>query len=506
MVDPRNPRIVYAASPGAPLYKSEDGGATWSPQDGSPRTLWALVIDPSRPRTLYAGSVEGGPFKSTDGGASWVRVRRGLPATPAFEVIAVDPRQPKTLFAANEFTLGALFKSTDGGATWRPSARGLGRQSIRAIAFDPGDGFVYALTRVGGVYRSTNGGAAWRPAGEGLEVTFVRAVAATGSGLLAGTHGHGVFASADRAVSWQPSSRGLSALRSAGLAADGQAPPRLYSGNDVVGLFKSADRGAHWLRLSTPYPYAGPVEIDPRDPQAVYAGLFDAVARSDNGGRRWPVAFGLPCQRPARIVVDPGAPDTIYVSSFLYIGCGSNPGGCHGFRFSSTGSTCLRDQAAGQAGVQVLAAAPHPPFHLYAVTQTGLFRSADQGDSWALLAPGVVPHALAFDPLEAGVVYGGFANAVGRSADGGATWELHGEGLPARGFLTALAVDPADPSTVYAAFFHEGLFESTDAGVTWSELVDPEVSVLGIVLDLADPSTLYLATDGASVLMVETNE
>ncbi len=104
-----------------------------------------------------------------------------------------------------------------------------------------------------------------------------------------------------------------------------------------------------------------------------------------------------------------------------------------------------------------------------------------------------------------GVVYAAFSGAVGRSTDGGATWAMHGAGLPEHLLFPALAVDPVDPSTICAASLVDGVFKSEDASSTWSQAA-PRIEgaiVRDVVVDPADPTILYLATENASVVMVE---
>ncbi|MGH9362771.1 MAG: hypothetical protein ACRD2T_12725 [Thermoanaerobaculia bacterium] len=511
-IDPRSPRIVYAARFAGALSRSEDGGATWTDGDDGPHGVWSIAIDPTRSRTVYV-TAQGGPFKSTDRGATWAPIHGGLPPGLPRGTIFLDPRRPTTLFLAISSYQGGLFRSTDAGATWRPSASGLGRGGVVALAFDSAGGPVYAATGLDGVFASTNGGVTWRPARAGLEGFLVWDLLATRFGLLAATLGQGVFSSSDRAATWQASNQGLTALVVTGMAVGDQNPPRLYAGDPEAGLFKTADRGAHWLRLKLDLALegselTGPVEVDPRLALTVYAGILGGFARSDNGGRRWQI-FGLGCLRTGRIVLDPHEPGTVYVGGgFAIAACGLLPGACASFKVTPAGAACLRDAAIGPRGVAVLAADPHVSGHLYAAGHAdgvwNLYQSFDGGASWSLLAPALLPHLLVFDPAQAGVVYGGFDGAVGRSADGGITWELSSEGLPESAAVISLALDPTDPAVLYAAAV-EGVFKSTDGGRTWSDIAPglAGLPVRKVLVDPQDPSILYAATRGASVLSVD---
>ncbi len=188
-VAPQNPKAVYAyvenfADGGSPVwFKSTDGGATWEVaedgffgvSDGADSYPLALAFDPLDPDTLYA---YGGPdtlysygdgaalFKSTNGGATWQRA--GYPVIPAsFSVqnLAIDPREPATLYAGGD---EGLFKSTDAGSSWRAVNAGLKGHNIRSLAIDPRHGqTVYAGTE-SGLFRSTDGGRSWSRLSRGL--------------------------------------------------------------------------------------------------------------------------------------------------------------------------------------------------------------------------------------------------------------------------------------------------------------------------------------------------
>ena len=101
------------------MFKSTDGGATWSPVNNglTNKSVWALAIDPSTPTTLYAGTWNG-VFKSINGGTTWSA--NGLTGNGVF-ALAIDPSTPTTLYAG---TNGGVFKSINGGTTW--SATGTG--------------------------------------------------------------------------------------------------------------------------------------------------------------------------------------------------------------------------------------------------------------------------------------------------------------------------------------------------------------------------------------------
>jgi hypothetical protein len=104
MVDPQNPRTVYAGT-GTGVFKSQDGGANWSNAGLTGYSVTSLAINPQNPSILYAYASAAsypilwfsarGVFKSTDGGANWRAVNSRPPFNPGlFTALAIDPQNP----------------------------------------------------------------------------------------------------------------------------------------------------------------------------------------------------------------------------------------------------------------------------------------------------------------------------------------------------------------------------------------------------------------------------
>ena len=81
--------------------------------------VYALAIDPSAPATLYAGTYGGGVFKSSDGGGSWTAINTGL-TDPLFSALAIDPSAPGTLYAGTGSDFRRLQEHRRRGS-WRPA-------------------------------------------------------------------------------------------------------------------------------------------------------------------------------------------------------------------------------------------------------------------------------------------------------------------------------------------------------------------------------------------------
>jgi hypothetical protein len=299
--------------------------------------LWvdAIAIDPQSPATLYAGTGGGGVFKSINGGASWSAVNTGLKNGYGMDVrvaesLAIDPQNPTTVYAG---TLDGVFKSSNGGASWSAVNKGLevfsGAYFI-ALAIDPKNPTTVYVGTVGGVFKSSNGGASWSAANIGLTNTVVRSLAIdpqSPTTVYAGTTamgGGGVFKSSNGGASW--SATGLTDIYVQALAIDPQSPATVYAGASGGGVFKSSNGGASWSAVNTGLPdrYVQTLAIDPQSPTTVYAGInleqwavVGGVFKSSNGGASWSaVNTGLTNLLVNALAIDRQSPATVYAGTY----------------------------------------------------------------------------------------------------------------------------------------------------------------------------------------------
>lgn len=221
---------------------------------------------------------------------------------------------------------------------------------------------------------------------------------------------------ADEGGAWAPVGPGGGNVTA--LAAAPSRPSVVYAGLDRTGIFQSLDRGRTWTRGGLRGQTFHDLAVDPTNPARVFAATGKGLFRSTDRGLTWTTA-------------------------------GARPAGVRALVF-----------APGRAGV------------LYAGADTGLWKSADSGGTWRRVSasPGRIT-ALAVDPRASRVLWAGLASgALFRSADGGVTWQrrrLGGSRLDERRPVAAIAVDPVEPSTVYAGVGGE-LLRSPDRGESWT--------------------------------------
>lgn len=139
-VDPKEAAHILIGSGAGGVWQSPDQGLSWAPAstaDGEfPMSVGALAFVPGQSQTVYAGTGEGdslsdygvGLWKSGDGGTTWAVVTEKPFVGLGFYGLAIDPLDPKRMFAA---TTGGLFQSIDGGVNWQQSKIGPADQLAR---------------------------------------------------------------------------------------------------------------------------------------------------------------------------------------------------------------------------------------------------------------------------------------------------------------------------------------------------------------------------------------
>lgn len=289
--------VLYAAGGnawyGPSVWRSPDDGATWSQSsagltygEGEPKvtTIWNLTPADG---TLYAGVEPAGLFRSRDGGRTWSHVNglREHPSRPEWQPgagglclhsICVHPTDPERLWVG--ISAVGTFETTDGGAAWQTRNRGVRAdfipgptpefgQCVHNLRLHPARPEVLYQQNHCGVYRSDDGGRQWSEITPGLPSEFGFPLAIHPSdpstiyviphnGPEDGRHmidgRAAVWRSRDRGDTWQRLDNGLpiqnayiTVLREA-LAMDPLDPAGVYFGTSTGQLFASADEGGHW--------------------------------------------------------------------------------------------------------------------------------------------------------------------------------------------------------------------------------------------------------------------
>lgn len=277
-VDQDRPERLYVGTDREGLWRSVDGGRTWSRPAESleGRDVTAVAVAPAedgRPGAVYAGTEPSLLFRSTDGGDSWAELEgmTRLPSAPTWSFpprpethhvrwIGIDPRHPGHLYVAVE--AGALLRSRDGGESWMDRVD-TGPYDTHTLAIHPRSGRLHSAAG-DGYFESGDGGDTWAEVDEGLRHGYLYGVAVLPGDpeavLVSAASGPYQAYSARRATTyvyrrrgegWERVQEGLPEPRGTTigtLATHAAEPDAVYLANNR-GLFRSADAGASWERL-----------------------------------------------------------------------------------------------------------------------------------------------------------------------------------------------------------------------------------------------------------------
>jgi photosystem II stability/assembly factor-like uncharacterized protein len=378
-VAPNDPDVAYATDLFR-AYRTLDGGKSWtqvhSERRGDDRwttrgldvtTTYGVQFDPFDPRTLYIPYTDIGLFRSEDGGETWSGSSTGIPARWRNTTywLAFDPEVKGLVWGGFSGThdlprpkmwrrtdparfKGGVAVSTDGGRHWALSNQGMEESAITHVLLDPkspkGSRTLYAAAFGRGVYKSTDNGRSWTLKNLGLAADprnqpfawrltlaqdgalYLVVARRSERGRIGDREDGALYRSRDGAETWQPMPLPPGTNGPNALTVDQGDPKRLYlsawgvthpDGDTGGGIFLSADAGATWRSVFSEAQHVYDVTIDPRDPNLLYASGFDQAAfRSADRGETWARIRGYNFKWGQRVIVDPADASKIYVTTF----------------------------------------------------------------------------------------------------------------------------------------------------------------------------------------------
>jgi photosystem II stability/assembly factor-like uncharacterized protein len=470
---PSDPNVIYASS-GGQLRISRDRGRTFAPIGNLTEPLYGeIAINPSNPDVMLVGSRNGGCWFSRDAGSRWAKC-----SGPAGQVIGFHfdrTGQGRVMVAATD---QGIWRSDDEGETWTEKSHGLPWKEIQGFAAGSDATkdliMLYCTVRSrdqngtfqGGIYRSRDRGETWEWAmGRGINTETEKAdqwafgsiaqykqilttdanpltvfVLNTSTGFHP-PHHDTVYRSDDGGETWR----------------DTYFMDPRFERYNVAPNYVTASTGQCWKGGDTPFGAA----ICNTDPDRVILVRSQCHVTHD-GGDTWfnGHTYPAPGQEPK--------PGCAWV--------------CNGLVVTTTWHYYVDPFQTNR--------------HYIAYTDIGFARSLDQGKTWIWWdkrswAPWRnTCYQLAFDPDTPGKMWGAFSDVhdipndniiserhghdrpggVCISRDFGASWKHEAQGIPHRP-VTSIVLNPKSPKdarTLYAGVFMEGVYKSTDDGMTWT--------------------------------------
>ncbi len=352
-----DPATLYVGSASGGLWRSDDGGLTWTPlfDDQPVASIGAVAVDPTAPDVLWVGTGEANPrnsasvgdgvYKSMDGGAHWTHL--GLERTEKISRVLLDPRRPQVAYVCAlgsswaETAERGVYKTADGGKSWEKVLYVDETTGCADLAMDPGNPnklfaamwqhrrwpwFFRSGGPGSGLYVTYDGGASWtkRTPEDGLPEGDLGRIGVA----IAPSDPNRVYALVEaKDNAFYVSNDGGETFRQATsdpeagdrpfyfsrLRVDPADPNRVYSLFSQVTL--SEDAGKTWRTLSgfgTSHPDHHALWIDPRDPKFVVEGNDGGVFISRDRGATWRFVADLPLAQYYHVRVDDAVPYNVY--------------------------------------------------------------------------------------------------------------------------------------------------------------------------------------------------
>ena len=573
--DPTKPFVFYFGGVNGGVWRTANGGQSWANiTDGRTdiSSVGAMAIAPSDANVIYVGTGESqlredltpgtGIYRSTDGGDTWTRL--GLTDSHQIADIIVDPRDPDHVTVAamghafGPNTERGVFRTLDGGKTWKKVLFINDSTGANDLSIDPSNprimyASMYKFQRTpwsmvagggrSGIWKTLDGGNTWteltfrpgipaRPLGKiGIDVSPANPRRVYAS-IEAPDSSGGIFRSDDAGDSWQRMNTDARFwVRSwyySQITADPLDENTVYVMN--LGVLRSIDGGKSFARVRVPHGDTHAMWIDPKDNKRMINSNDGGATISFDAGASWSSIQNQPTAQFYHVTTDNQFPYRIYGAQqdntpvsiasrsddgligdrdyYSPAGCENatvavdprNPlvtyGGCYMGAFSryDHGRRQERDISVGLRNYDGWAAAdvperfqwtfpvlisPHDPQTLY-VTSQHVWRTRNEGASWEKISPDLTVH----DP-----------KTLGR------TGGIHGEMTGAEWYATiyAFAESPKTKGVLWAGSDDGMIHVSKNGGTTWENVTPPGYGrftrTAHIDASPHDPAVVYVAAN-----------
>lgn len=515
VVDPFNPQVVYAGTVGSGIFKTVDGGSSWSSINNGLANLqiYSLAINPQNPSNILAGTYHNQVYKSTNAGSSWSWSGMGMQDPAIVYSIAIDPVTPSVIYAAtrgesnnnNPPWNGVIYKSTDGGGSWASVLANVGGAGVKdwaySVAVNPvKHEQVFAALHEHGPYRSNNAGAKWDPIYTGVNDLSGRSIIISPSDpsrLYYGVwHVDSVYKSLNGGDLWSGANRGILNFDVYHLAIDPSDPKTVYMAAYSYGVFKTNNAGDGWTPSGLQSDRMYTVVVNPQRAFNLFAGTSgDGLYRSMDSSVTWQhSSLGINNAMISAAIQSPASPNLIYASIY--------GGGV--YRSINRGQTWEEiNKGLDDKYVHGVVMDPARPNILYAYTESGglLQNDTSTPNGWVKAGQGLpltstyqpsYPYDSPFAPPDSLENFINPPNVLASAPEASAA-------------ILSMVYAPSDPNIAYLGTFGHGAFRSTNGGASWAPAALGGQTVQNLVVDLADPNLVYAGTSIAGIMYYSTD-
>ncbi len=501
--DPNNSDILWVGTPDGGLWKSTDGGQSWSTNtDQLVNTgVTDIAIDPNNTNIMYLATGDGfgydngyeiwggvyssGILKSTDGGQTWntTGINYTISQTRQIFNVSIDPSNSNTVYTGTD---NGLWRSTDAGATWSLLKTGL----IKDFEFMPGNPSTMYTAEVeedafgeefATIYRTTDAGGSWSditPVDAIYDDVIELAVTPANPNALYGFGDNfNFFRSTDNGTTWSynPWISGIGfPMGWYGMALDVSPVDENIVMVGGLNLAISTNGGNSWSNVSdwqgwptNDYSHADHrvVKFYPGSTTDIITGNDGGVFRSANAGNSWAdLSEGLEIMQLYKMGGSPNNPDLVYI--------GAQDNGVNRLMGNNARMAMLRD------GMECIVDYQDNN-NVYATTQNGNFwASYDGGNTFSNvyylpISTWNVPFEI--HPTDPGIFYTGGSH-LQKTNNGFASWSPLSFGAGHTSPLISIAIHKVDPDVIYFTTGSKfaggdvGVFRTMNDGFTWANI------------------------------------
>ncbi|MBI9045524.1 MAG: hypothetical protein JEZ06_13625 [Anaerolineaceae bacterium] len=544
------------------IYRSMDGGESWTLVYEPDALVRWIIIDPSQPDTMYASTgifdrteiSAQGVLKSSDGGETWMEINIGLDNL-SINALAMHPTDHLTLLAGTGKAIdfasspedrfaGGVYLTHDGGMSWTKIDPFVAERDdgliFTAVSFAPSNpNIIYA--DAGKLFlRSVDGGESWDifKTGPNPQTGFFEhrgipiAIVAHPKNpdvIYMNAYAGGVFLSEDGGRTWRDSSKGLSGAQTWSIAVDGLQPGYIVVGSKN-GVHLSIDAGETFTGLITKDQIRNitAVAIDDQKIGHILIGTDGqaAIFYSTNGGLNWEEVLrplqegrGVESWRTINDIAFAPSNSSIVFAATGIGTFGVDPTrGTHGngmFISTDGGQTWSAiNNGLQETTLNIFKVVVHPenPQIAYIGTMDdGIYKTETGGENWYPVGadqPFFDVRALALNPSNPDqIIAGAFQQGLWRSLDGGMNWDQINGGIPLEAQLSSVVINPANPEEIFLSDLLSGVYRSYDGGSLWHPFNDElDTHAVRELVISEDGFHLYAATDGKGVYRFDLSD